>query len=455
MENKPVLKIKSTGPINEANIEINKINIVGGVNGSGKTTVAKLLYCFFKVASDKKNYHLYKLFVDKVNNFNEYFNSFGIDNVNQNFSYDSKYETVLNEFKYAKGLFFSHKLYNELFPQELSYEEGYELFFGEIYALIDILEGKIDYPNFEVLLDLMNKESVLNLLNDNFSFKMGSFEFKSSDQLQSQLDYEGSIPDVFYIDTSSVFDLNEPFHIPEHTLYLRGILDEEPEWWKEIYNYVPKSFLERIELDDSILQDNDDRLPDDFKKKLNSLLNNPKHNLPDENKEILSKVENLVNGRYLTRTESFCFTKEVDSKIISSDLSNIPSGIKQIGSIQLLLSKGKLKNGSYLIIDEPEVNLHPDWQFKFAEILVLLAKDLDITLYINSHSPIFIESMDAFIEFYDMESEANYYLIEESGIYDKYNFTKINSNDLYKIYDNLGNAYDLIDQLRLKKHLGE
>ena len=27
--------------------------------------------------------------------------------------------------------------------------------------------------------------------------------------------------------------------------------------------------------------------------------------------------------------------------------------------------------------------------------------------------------------------------------------------ELYKIYDNLGKPYDLIDQLRLKKHLGD
>lgn len=107
-----------------------------------------------------------------------------------------------------------------------------------------------------------------------------------------------------------------------------------------------------------------------------------------------------------------------------------------------------------MIIDEPEVNLHPTWQFKFAEILVLLAKDLDITLYINSHSPMFIESIAAFTEFYDMPNDVNYYLTEEveEG---KYNFNKIPSNKLYKIYNHLGNVYDLIDDLRLEKYLGE
>ena len=102
-------------------------------------------------------------------------------------------------------------------------------------------------------------------------------------------------------------------------------------------------------------------------------------------------------------------------------------------------------------MDEPEVNLHPRWQFKFAEILVLLAKELNISLYINSHSPMFIESIDAFCEYYDMEDDINYYLTEKSEEKYKYNFTKINSNELYKIYDNLGSTYKLINKLKLRK----
>ena len=61
--------------------------------------------------------------------------------------------------------------------------------------------------------------------------------------------------------------------------------------------------------------------------------------------------------------------------------------------------------------------------------------------------------MDVFSETYDFEDSISYFLTEESDIVGKYNFTKINSNELYRIYDNLGNVYKLVDQLRLKKRL--
>ena len=77
-------------------------------------------------------------------------------------------------------------------------------------------------------------------------------------------------------------------------------------------------------------------------------------------------------------------------------MKNTASGIKEIGIIQILLNHRKLKDNSFLIIDEPEVNLHPDWQVKFAEIIVFLAKRLNIHIYINSHSPMFIEAISIF-----------------------------------------------------------
>ena len=51
MSNNLNFEIKNFGLINEANIELNKINVVGGINSSGKSTASKLLYCLLKANS--------------------------------------------------------------------------------------------------------------------------------------------------------------------------------------------------------------------------------------------------------------------------------------------------------------------------------------------------------------------------------------------------------------------
>lgn len=165
----------------------------------------------------------------------------------------------------------------------------------------------------------------------------------------------------------------------------------------------------------------------------------------------IEKIKEIVNGDIKFVNNKFTFIQDKTTEVDSLAITDAASGIKQIAIIQLLLANGELKPNSFLIFDEPEVNLHPDWQFKFAEILVLLAKELNITIYLNSHSPLFIEAMDVFSETYDFEDSINYYLTEESEIPGKYDFTKIESNELYKVYDNLGNVYKLVDQLRLKR----
>ena len=181
------------------------------------------------------------------------------------------------------------------------------------------------------------------------------------------------------------------------------------------------------------------------------------YDLNEEFKNIMNKIEKIIKGRYDQKYPIFVTDKQNDAmSFIKSYKKNLetyntstPSGIKQIGIIQLLLLNNKLKKGSYLIIDEPEVNLHPEWQFKFAEILVLLAKELDITIYLNSHSPMFIEAIEVLTMYYDLENETNFYLTEKQDN-DKYNFVKIDYDNLFELYDNLAKPYDAIEVYRLK-----
>ena len=49
------LKITDARSIGNADISISKVNVVGGVNSSGKSTVSKLLYCYLKSESDDES----------------------------------------------------------------------------------------------------------------------------------------------------------------------------------------------------------------------------------------------------------------------------------------------------------------------------------------------------------------------------------------------------------------
>ena len=138
-------------------------------------------------------------------------------------------------------------------------------------------------------------------------------------------------------------------------------------------------------------------------------------------------------------------------KIIKNDCLDlqVSAGIKEIGIIEILLENNKLKENSFLIIDEPEACLHPEWEVKFAEILVLLAKELNIHIYLNSHSPMFIEAISLYSQYYGLFKDTSFYLTQkqENG---KYNFKKINPKNMGEVYENLTRPYDELDKLKAK-----
>lgn len=282
------------------------------------------------------------------------------------------------------------------------------------------------------------RESIVN-------FKIELSDYSKSNPYEYFFN-KGFIDNVYYFDNISIFDL---YFLNTHTEYkIVDLIDNND-------NNVDFDILRHIRNFDILRHTND------F---LDELSERNVYEYDDEVlNSILEKIESIIGGRYFNIIIPMFHSNKEDSSNFRglfrekgiTTTTDTPSGIKQMGILQLLLLNNKIHKGDYLIIDEPEVNLHPEWQFKFAEILVLLAKQLDVTIYINSHSPLFIESISAFSEFYDIPEDVNYYLTEPSEAEGKYDFVKITSDELYRLYDNLGNAYDLIDQLRLKKYLGE
>ena len=76
-------------------------------------------------------------------------------------------------------------------------------------------------------------------------------------------------------------------------------------------------------------------------------------------------------------------------------------------------------------------------------------KELDITVYLNSHSPHFIEALEVFAIKYELKEETHFYLTVENEAVGKFDFKRIPFKNVQKLYDNLGNPYDKLDEIRI------
>lgn len=130
-----------------------------------------------------------------------------------------------------------------------------------------------------------------------------------------------------------------------------------------------------------------------------SLLDNPNllyEDFSDNQKmkqEFRSIIEDIIHGNFEETGRGLQFV-ENDNPTKQIAIENTASGILPFAIIDRLIENGTLSRNSMLIIDEPEMNLHPDWQVAFGKLLVLLAKKLDIKSLLISHSPYFIRAIE-------------------------------------------------------------
>lgn len=419
--------LKNLGPINEANININKVTIVGGHNATGKSTLSKFLYSFLRSNSYNREKIAYKDIVNLIREESRYIASFLRRNNHENYrNFNRGYFIIRNNEDFNAILDDYENIKNDFYNLDITNNDKKEVLekFNQIDNLIDIVNQNDDSLYISLMRSLLESEfsttnfnSLIEIIGINNSFKF-IIDFKNHDFTSDDAFIcKGGIilNDVYYIDSISILDMFDNIRFSS----------------KKPIDHI--DFLKK-----NLINNSNDTL-NVFDDKINK-------NIIDLEKEIKS----IINGNFIYENREFAFSCENG---ISSLMHNTASGIKQIGIIQLLLSNRKLKENCFLIIDEPEVNLHPDWQFKLANILMLLVKKLNVSIYINTHSPLFIEAINAFSEYYDLDDETNYYLAEKSDENELFNLNEVKSSELSKIYDNLGKPYFAIDQVRLEKEL--
>lgn len=82
--------------------------------------------------------------------------------------------------------------------------------------------------------------------------------------------------------------------------------------------------------------------------------------------------------------------------------ANTSMGAKSFLTVSQLLCHGVIHRDTILILDEPEIHLHPQWQIDYARLLARLVHDLDVRLVVTTHSPYFLDALHVYARAYGM-----------------------------------------------------
>ena len=158
--------------------------------------------------------------------------------------------------------------------------------------------------------------------------------------------------------------------------------------------------------------------------------------------DIKDKLTSLMGGEFKKDEMGRYYFDKQGQRI---ELVNTATGIKTFGIFQVLSQNNYLNKDTVLVLDEPEVHLHPKWQLKMAEIIVELVKN-GVKVLVNSHSPYMIEALER----YGKKEKINqdFYLAED-GYIKKENDS--NSETLSKIFEKLSEPFDVFDEMDSEK----
>lgn len=406
------LKLQNISIIEEADIEIDGITLIAGKNDSGKSTIGKVLYSVVKGFNQQEGF-----FQEKKNRMISYYYQDILKELKKNWNEDiTKFQTKeINDdwINYIEELVFNESIPEEIKKTIQDKIHHIKNYFKREYNTIAQKQDEIE---------LWIRSEIANLYNI-FERPRKDFRIELEDLLGNAV-----IVDRFKnISTENVY------------LELNNNLET---YYKESF-YIESPLIIDEPLQRFIGKDNSLNFGRSRQEELASSLSNPIQSNTADYSVIYKRISKIINGEItIDLLEGVRYKK--NSQDI--DIKNTAVGIKSFGIIQLLLKNNRLNNRTLLIIDEPEVHLHPIWQVKYAEILVLLSKEFEIPMLLTSHSPYFIEALEAYTKKYKYESSTNFYFAEknENGFSSKIiNVTK----DISPILQSISNAFYKIQDI--------
>ena len=143
-----------------------------------------------------------------------------------------------------------------------------------------------------------------------------------------------------------------------------------------------------------------------------------------------NEISDIISGDFVVDEN----TRQLQFKRfgISIPVVSVASGIKSFGMLLRLLKSGNVSSSKMLVLDEPEIHLHPEWQLQFCQLIIeLVAKGVPIV--VSTHSPYFIQALRYYAAAKSIEQEVTYYMAETCSDTTLSNFQDV-THDLNKVF---------------------
>lgn len=165
--------------------------------------------------------------------------------------------------------------------------------------------------------------------------------------------------------------------------------------------------------------------------------------------DIYKLIHDVVPGQFAQNENGDFIYKEIGYKE-GLHIVNLSTGSKSFGMLSLILNHNVFSDEDVLILDEPEVHLHPEWQLKYAQLVILLQKVFHLTILLTTHSPYFLEAVEVYARKYGVDNITNYYIARNRGNHAEFEEVTGHTD---KIYQEMAEPFDQLNKLRLQMEM--
>ena len=244
--------------------------------------------------------------------------------------------------------------------------------------------------------------------------------------------FNNTINRIFMLD--DIYDIDDAYSIRKKRNITRFGINHNPD------NELPSGYLDLLNSRAALSHSDKNRL---WIMRRNDLSIIDREAIYNKYKEVFDLIDKVIPGEFLPKQIGMFYRYDGTEL----NVKNLASGSKVFAIIKILLMNGALDEKTILILDEPEVHLHPEWQNKYAELLVILIKTIKCKVILSTHSPNFLLALETMVKKYNITDIFNTYVTRIKK--DKYmvGFNDVSRN-IEEAYELLAKPYLQMDAIR-------